>query len=85
MHLRNAVVAGILALLVAVLCDPASPRAPRRYEPCQPVQVVKVVKERGFSWRDAGIGAAATGFGVAVVAGGSLLFVRVQRPPTTRT
>lgn len=48
------------------------------------MQVVKIVKERGFSWRDAGIGAAAAGLGVALVAGGGLLVLaRVQRPRTT--
>ena len=46
--------------------DPRSTRPPGR-----PVQIVKVIGKRGFSWRDAGIGAAA-GFGAALVLSGSL-------------
>jgi hypothetical protein len=48
------------------------------------LQIVKVVKKQGFSWRDAGIGAAAAGLGVAVVAAGGLLLMRPQRPRPTK-
>ena len=67
-----------VALYAPAHADPRSTRAPRR-----PVQIVKVVGKRGFSWRDAGIGAAAAGLVVAAGAAGGLLLVRTQRarPP----
>jgi hypothetical protein len=82
MNPPRAVVIAVLALLLALTCRPADIRGQRKHQPRRPAQVVKVVKQRGFSWRDAGIGAAAVGFGVSVVAGG-LLLVRAQRPRAT--
>jgi hypothetical protein len=83
MNPRRAVTVAVLALVVAVLCAAARAASPPKHHPRRPVQVVKVVKERGFSWRDAGIGAAATGLVIALVAGGVLLLARAQ-PPRTR-
>jgi hypothetical protein len=70
----------VLALLVA---SPAAADVPPRHHLRRPVQVVKVVNRRSFSWRDAGIGAAAAGLGIAVASGGGLLLSRVHRPRTS--
>jgi hypothetical protein len=80
---RPAIVIVVLALLAMVLLAPASVGVRERREPRRPVQVVKVVKERGFSWRDAGIGAAAAGLGISVVASSGLLLMRIRRPDKT--
>jgi hypothetical protein len=82
MHPRWAVVVAVLALFVVALSAPALSRVPPSHPPRRPIQVTKVVKERGFSWRDAGIGAAAAGLGVSAVAAGGLFFIRTQRPRT---
>jgi hypothetical protein len=78
-----ALVATGVVLSAASLCGPAHAdlrptRAPRR-----PVQIVKVVGKRGFSWRDAGIGAAAAGLVVAAGAAGGLLLLRTQQARPT--
>jgi hypothetical protein len=59
--------------------DPRSTRPPGR-----PVQIVKVIGKRGFSWRDAGIGAAAAGLVVAAGAAGGLLLARAPRGRPTK-
>jgi hypothetical protein len=84
MRLRSAATLAVMALLVGVLCTPARGRVPPQGRPRQPSQVVRVVKDRGFSWRDAGIGAAAAGIAVAVIAGGSLALLKAQRTASTR-
>jgi hypothetical protein len=71
----------MLALSITVLCTPARAAAPQQRKPRRPVQIVKVVHQRGFSWRDAGIGAAAAGLTVTALTAGSLLVMRLQRPP----
>jgi hypothetical protein len=84
MRPRLAVVTAALVLLVAALSAPTQADLPRKHEPHRPVQIVKVVRKRGFSWRDAGIGAAATGLGIAAVAAGGLLLVRTERLRPTK-
>jgi hypothetical protein len=81
---RLAAVTSTLVLLVAALSAPTQAGVPGTHKPHRPVQIVKVVKKRGFSWRDAGIGAAAAGLGVAAVAAGGLLLTRIERPRPTK-
>ena len=76
MHRRVASAIAALALLGTILCGAGRAYPPQRGELRHPVQVVKVVKKRGFSWRDAGIGAATVGIGITVVAGVGLLLAR---------
>jgi hypothetical protein len=84
MRPRLAVVTAALTLLLAAASAPTHADPPATHEPHRPVQIVKVVKKQGFSWRDAGIGAAAAGFGVAVAAAGGLLLMRPERPRPTK-
>jgi hypothetical protein len=71
----------VMLALITVLSTPARAAVPQHRKPGRPVQIVKVVHERGFSWRDAGIGAAAAGLTITALTGGSLLVMRLQRPP----
>lgn len=80
MILRQIVLVGVLAFVIGVLHVTLGASAPGRREPRRPVQVVRVVKDHGFSWRDAGIGAAAVGVSIAAIAGGSLVLLRGKRP-----
>jgi hypothetical protein len=83
MHRRAGSVIVVLTLLGAILCGAGRAYPPQKGGPRHPVQVVKVVKKRGFSWRDAGIGAATVGIGITVVAGVGLLLTRTHEPRTT--
>ena len=79
MRLSTPFVIAALAFFFAALSQTARAQLPPKPHPPRAVQVVRVVEDRGFSWRDAGIGAAAAGFGIAAVAGGSLLILRALR------
>ena len=73
----------LFVVLVLLVAPPAGADVPPRHYVRRPVQVVKVVNRRSFSWRDAGIGAAAAGLVIAVVSGGGLLLVQVHGSRTT--
>ena len=79
MHRRTAVAVTILALLVT-LSAPAGAYGLSKQHLRRRPQVVKVVKKRGFSWQDAGVGAAVVGLGVSMAAAGGLLLTQRQRP-----
>lgn len=82
MRIRPAVIIALLAFVVALLCPPSNGGTPRK-QPPRPAQVIKIVKQRGFSWRDAGIGAAAAGAGIAVITAAGLVLLRAQQPRAT--
>jgi len=79
MNRRTVVAAAILALLVT-LSAPARAYGLSKQHLRRPPQVVRVVKKRGFSWQDAGVGAAVVGLCVSMAAAGGLLLTRRQRP-----
>jgi hypothetical protein len=76
-----AVIVATLALLITVLCTAARAAVPQNPKPRPPAQIVKIVHEQGFRWRDAGIGAAVAGLSIVGLTAGSLLLLRLQRPP----
>ena len=76
----RAVALAVLVLLSLACSASARAQVLAKRPPRRPVQVVKVVEERGFSWRDAGIGAAAAGLCVSVIAAGGLVHVRAHQP-----